>query len=213
MTTKDQVARRKLSLSNLIKELDNVSRTCKVMGYSCHQFYDIRRNFQTYGARGLLERLPGPLGLHPNPVAAEVEETILAHGMEHPCHGTLQIEQEIRLQGIQVFAGGGRGVWQRHGLLTKHERRLRLEKATAERNVDLREEQIHLPERFSPESREPHIEPPQTGSLVAVYTFFVGTLKGAGKMYLQTAVDCHSRYRWTGLYTNKVIEQEQRKAA
>lgn len=29
------------------------------MGYSRQQFYEIRRNFQTYGAHGLIDRLPG----------------------------------------------------------------------------------------------------------------------------------------------------------
>ena len=84
-------------------------------------------------------------------------------------------------------------MWQRHGLLTKHERPLRLEKATSESKLELTEEQIRLLERFSPEFRERHIEAPHTGSLVAVDTFFVGTLKGVGKVYLQTAIDCDSR--------------------
>ena len=136
MTTKDKVARRKLSLLELAKELDNVSRACKVMGYSREQFYEIRRNFQTDGAQGVLDRLPGPRGPHPNRVAAEVEEAILAHALEHPCHGALRVEQELRLQGIEVSAGGVRGVWQRHALLTKHERLLRLEKGTSERNIE-----------------------------------------------------------------------------
>ena len=204
MTTKDKVARRKLSLLELAKELDNVSRACKVMGYSRQQFYEIRRNFQTYGAEGLLDRLPGPRGPHPNRVAAKVEEAILAHAMDHPCHGALRVSQELRLEGIEVSSGGVRGVWQRHGLLTKHERLLRLEKATTERQVELSEEQVRLLERFSPEFRERHIEAPHTGSLVAVDTFFVGTLKGVGKVYLQTAIDCHSRHGWARLYPNKM---------
>jgi len=53
MTTKDKVARRKLSLLELAAELSNVSRACKLIGYSRQQFYEIRRNFQTYGADGL----------------------------------------------------------------------------------------------------------------------------------------------------------------
>jgi transposase InsO family protein len=39
---------------------------------------------------------------------------------------------------------------------------------------------------------------------VAVDTFFVGVLKGVRKVYLQTAVDCHSRYAWARLYPNKL---------
>jgi transposase InsO family protein len=204
MTTKDKVARRMLSLLELAKELENVSRACKVMGYSRQQFYEIRRNFQTYGAEGLIDRLPGAKGPHPNRVAAEIEAAILDHALAHPCHGALRVEQELRLKGLQVSSGGVRGVWQRHGLLTKHERLLRLEKATAERKLTLSEEQVRLLERFSPEFRERHIEAPHAGALVAVDTFFVGTLKGVGKIYLQTAIDCYSRHAWARLYPSKL---------
>ena len=62
MTTKDKVAHRKLSLLELANHLDNVSKACKLMGYSRQQFYEIRRNFQTYGAQGLVDRLPGARG-------------------------------------------------------------------------------------------------------------------------------------------------------
>jgi len=204
MTAKDKIARRKLSLLELASDLANVSRACKVMGYSRQQFYEIRRNFQTYGAEGLIDRLPGAKGPHPNRVAAEIEQAVLDHALVHPCHGAVRVEQELRLKGIQVSSGGVRGVWQRHDLLTKHQRLLRLEKTTAERKIELTEEQTRLLERFSPEFRERHIEAPHTGSLVGVDTFFVGTLKGVGKIYLQTAIDCHSRYAWARLYPNKL---------
>ena len=39
---------------------------CKVIGYSRQQFYEIPRNFQTYGTEGLVDRLPGTKGPHPN---------------------------------------------------------------------------------------------------------------------------------------------------
>jgi hypothetical protein len=203
-TTTDKVSRRKLSLLELASELDNVSKACKVMGYSRQQFYEIRRNFQTYGADGLIDRLPGPRGPHPNRVAPEIEKAILDHAIDHPCHGATRVEQELRLKGIQVSSGGVRGVWQRNNLMTKHERLLRLEKTTAERKIELSDEQIRLLERFSPEFRERHIEAPHSGALVAVDTFFVGVLKGVGKIYLQTAIDCHSRYAWARLYPSKL---------
>ena len=46
-------------------ELGNVSKACKLMGYSRQQFYEIRRNFQTYGAEGLIDRMPGARGRIP----------------------------------------------------------------------------------------------------------------------------------------------------
>lgn len=124
--------------------------------------------------------------------------------LDYRCHGSLRVEHELRPKGLWVLAGGVRGVWQRHNLLTKHDRLLRLEKQTTERKIEMSEEQIRLFERFSPEFRESHIEDPQTGSLVTVDTFIVGTLKGIGKIYLQTAIDCHSRYGWARLYPSKL---------
>ena len=48
MTTEEKIARRKLSLLDLAQELRNVSKACKVMGYSRQQFYEIRRNYQIW---------------------------------------------------------------------------------------------------------------------------------------------------------------------
>ena len=204
MTTEKKVARRKLSLLELASEMGNVSKACKVMGYSRQQFYEIRRNFQTYGAEGLIDRLPGARGPHPNRVDDAVETAILAHSLKHPTHGCLRTAQELALIGIMVSSMGVRGVWGRHNLLSRHQRLLRLEREVRERRVELQEDQIHLLERFSPEFRERHIIARHTGDLVAVDTFFVGTLKGIGKVYLQSVLDCYSRYAWARLYTSKM---------
>lgn len=204
MTTKHKVARRKLSLLDLASELNNVSKACQVMGYSRQQFYEIRRNFQTYGAQGLLDRLPGPKGPHPNRVSEDIEKAILDYSLHHPTHGPLRVAQQLVLQSVQVSAGGVRGVWTRHNLLSRHDRLLRLEKSVREQNLELSDSQIRLLERFSPEYRERHIETKHTGDLVAVDTFFVGVLKGVGRIYLQSVIDCHSRYAWGRLYTSKL---------
>ena len=97
-----------------------------------------------------------------------------------------------------------RGGWSRHKPLTKQERLLRLKKTTCECQIELNTEQIGLLERLSPEFRERHIHSRHTGDLVAVDTFFVGHLKGVGKVYLQTAIHCHSRYAWGRLHPNKL---------
>ena len=90
MTTDKKVARRKLSLLELASDLGNVSKACRVIGYSRQQFYD-------YGAEGLLDRLPGVKGPHPNRVAAEIEVAILDHALAHPCHGPMRVAQELML--------------------------------------------------------------------------------------------------------------------
>lgn len=204
MTTEEKIARRKQSLLELAQELRNVSKACKVMGYSRQQFYEIRRNYQTYGSAGLLDKLPGCKGPHPNRVGTEIEEAILDYCMQHPTHGPLRVSQELALRGVMVSAGGVRGVWSRHDLLSKHERLLRLERAQREQALELNAEQVRLLERFSPEFRERQIEVHHTGELVAIDTFFVGALKGVGKVYLQTVLDCYSRFAFGRLYTSKL---------
>lgn len=97
-----------------------------------------------------------------------------------------------------------RGVWDRHKLLTRHERLLRFEEHARKRSIKLTDKQIRLLERFNPEFRERHIEAPHSGALLAVDTFFVGNLKGVGRVYAQTAIDCHSRYAFARLYTTKL---------
>jgi transposase InsO family protein len=204
MTTTAKAARRKLNLLDLASELSNVSKACKLMGYSRQQFYEIRRNYQTYGSEGLIDRIPGPRNPHPNRVDEAVEEAILDYCLKKPCEGPVKVANQLVLQGIQVSAGGVRGVWSRHNLLTKQNRLLRLEKSVRENNFELTDDQIRHLERFNPEFRDRHIETRYTGDLVSVDTFFVGHLKGVGKIYLQNVLDCHSRFAWGRLYTNKL---------
>ncbi len=204
MTTTHKITRRKLSLLELASDLQNVSKACKLIGYSRQQFYEIRRNYQTYGSQGLVDRLPGAKGPHPNRVDASVEKAILEHCLTNPTQGCLRVAQQLALKGIQVSSGGIRGVWARHNLTTKLDRLLRLEQSLQKQKIELTPRQIQLLERFSPEFRERHIETKNTGYLVAADTFFVGTLKGVGRVYLQTVIDCHSRYGWGRLYNTKM---------
>ena len=108
----------------------------------------------------MVDKVKGPKNPHPNRVSSEIEAAILDHALAHPTHGPMRVAHELALRGLQVSSGGVRGVWSRHDLLTKHERLLRLEKATAERPIELTPEQARLLERFSPEFRERHIEAP-----------------------------------------------------
>jgi len=154
--------------------------------------------------RGCLTGCREPGDRNPNRVAPPIEKAILAHALRHPTHGAQRVADELMLRGLQVSSGGVRGVWIRNNLKTRHERLLRLEQTVRKRKIKLTEEQILALERFNPEFRERHIEVHATGELVAVDTFFAGTLKGVGKVYIQTVLDCFSRYVRARLYTSKM---------
>lgn len=199
-----KAARRKLSLLKLASDLDIVSKACKIMGYSRQQFYEIRRNFQTLGSEGLLEKVRGPRNPHPNRLSGELEHVVPDYCLELPTQGSLKVSQQLLLRGIHIGTGAIKEVWQRHELGSKHQRLLRLERHAQETSIQLSEAHIYLLERFDPEFRERHIEADFTGQLVAIDTFMVGNLKCIGKVYLQPVVDCHSRYAWRHLYNSKI---------
>ncbi len=81
----------------------------------------------------------------------EVEIAILDHCLAHPCHGALRVANELALAGIQVSSTGVRGACSRHGRPGRHDRLLQLEQASAERTVQLSDEQVEALERLQPE--------------------------------------------------------------
>ena len=110
MTTNANVtqkaARRKLNLLELAQELDNVSKACKIMGYSRQQFYEIRRNFQTYGSEGLLDKLPGTREAHPNRVSKKLSKRFwIILSSTHA--GCLRVAQQLNLQECEFRRVGG----------------------------------------------------------------------------------------------------------
>jgi len=204
MTAVSQSTRRKLSLLQLAAELDNVSRACRIMGYHRDTFYEIRRAFQVNGVAGLIEERRGPKGPHPNRVSAEVEEQILEYSLICPTHGAQRVANELRMKNVNVSPSGVRGVWLRHDLGTRHRRLLRLEKQSQEDTIILTEQQIELLERHSVDFRCRHIESTRPGELLNQDTFFWGSLKGVGKVYVQVVVDVFCSLAFAKVYTSKM---------
>jgi transposase InsO family protein len=204
MTALSQSTRRKLSLLQLAEELGNVSKACRIMGYHRDTFYEVRRAFQVGGVAGLVEEKRGPKGPHPNRVEPEVEEKILAYALEFPTHGQQRVANELRMQNLNVSPAGVRGVWLRNGLETRHRRLLRLEQQAQEDTFVLSEEQIELLERHSVDFRCRHVESTAPGELLNQDTFYWGTLKGVGKVYVQVVVDTFCSLAFAKVYTSKM---------
>lgn len=204
MTAMTESTKRKLSLLQLAEELGNVSKACKIMGYHRDTFYEVRRAFQVGGVAALVEQRRGPKQPHPNRVAPEVEEQILALCLEHPTYGAQRIANELRLQNVDVSPSGVRGVWLRHDLATRYQRLMRLEAHAQGDTIALSDEQVRLLERHSCEFRMRHVEANAPGELLNQDTFYWGTLKGVGKVYVQVVVDAFCSLAFAKVYTSKM---------
>jgi transposase InsO family protein len=204
MAAVSQSIRRKLSLLKLAEELGNVSKACKIMGYHRDSFYEVRRAFQMGGVSALVEEKRGPRAPHPNRVSAEVETRILDYALAKPTHGAQRVANELRLEGMTVSASGVRGVWLRQDLETRTKRLLRLERSASDTTFVLSDEQVRLLERHSVDFRCRHVEATRPGELLNQDTFFWGTLKGVGKVYVQVLVDVFCSIAFAKVYISKM---------
>jgi transposase InsO family protein len=204
MTTSERIARRRLSLLELGEYLENVSEACRVMGVSRQHFYEIKKSYEEGGLEALKEksrRVPNPR----NRVPSEVEEAILALAEEYPAYGQVRVANELRKRGVEVSPTGIRGVWARHGLRKMKDRLRRLEAKAAEEGRILTEAQVAALERCRSEHEASgeEIETHHPGFLVSQDTFYVGFLKGVGRIYQQTVVDTYASVAFAKLYERK----------
>ncbi len=205
MSAASQRTKRKLSLLQLAEELGNVSKACQLMGYHRDSFYEIKRAFQTGGVAALVEQRRGPRGPHPNRVPPDVEQAILDFCLSFPTKGSQFVANQLRLQGTDVSPSGVRGVWQRHDLLTRHKRLLRLEVHARDTTFVLSETQLRLLEKAGSEVvPQQHVESSAPGELLCQDTFYWGTLKGVGKVYVQVVVDTFCSLAFAKVYTSKM---------
>lgn len=137
-------------------------------------------------------------------MAPEVEQRILEHALEFPTRGPQRVANDLRLRDINVSPSGVRGVWLRHDLETRHKRLMRLEEHTRQTPIVLTEEQVKLLERHSSEFRTRHVHSSRPGELLNQDTFYWGTLKGVGKVYVQVVVDTFCSFAFAKVYTSKM---------
>ena len=203
LQTNSKVIKNKVGLINLAQELGNISKACKVMGYSRDTFYRYQEAVEAGGVDALIDKSRRKAN-RKNRVPIEVEEAVIRLAIEYPAYGQVRAANELRKEGIVLSPAGVRCVWMRNNVENIDKRLKALEEKIAKEGIVLTEEQLRVFEQKK-DDREAHgeIETEHPGYLGSQDTFYVGTIKGVGRIYQQTFVDTYSKVAFAKLYNMK----------
>lgn len=173
------------------------------MGFSKDTFYRYQEAKEEGGVQALWDKSRRKPNLK-NRIDEATENAVVSFAIEYPAYGQSRAANELRKQGICLSAGGIRCIWMRHGLEVFKKRLTALEKKMAEEKVVLTEAQVQAPEKKKEvDLASGEIETHHPGYLGSQDTFYVGTIKGVGRIYQQTFVDTYSKVAFAKLYTTK----------
>jgi len=205
MSTREKLIKARLGMLALAEELKNISKACKIAGVSRSHYYEIKKAYETYGREGLAPRQRRKPRM-PNQTKPEVEAKILEMTERYPTYSYVRISNQLRLSGVPASIASVRYVWQRHGISRRMQRLLWMEKRSLESGRVLTEEMKKLLARYKRRNEDPekHVESHAPGYLLCQDTYYLGTIKGVGRIYMQSVVDSYCSLGFAKVYLSKL---------
>ena len=201
--TNNPIIKHKSGLLNLAEELGNISRACKVMGVSRDTFYRYQELVETGGIDSLIDKSRRKSNVK-NRVDEATEQAVIDSAIEQPAYGQHRTSNELRKVGVFVSGSGVRSIWVRNNLENFKKRLKALEEKVANDGIILNDAQVAALEKKKHDDEVcGEIETAHPGYLGSQDTFYVGNLKGVGRIYQQTFVDTYSKVAFAKLYITK----------
>lgn len=198
MTDQQQAIHLRQQAIRLFESGKSVTQICRLLGKSRPWFYKWRDRYRQQGPPGLKnqDRLICPANRTP----LDLEGQVLAMMEVFPSYGPARIALELKHTGMTLGHTAVHGVMKRYGLNHRKDRLEWVRRLHGEviRLTDL--------ETARQKAKKRHIQAEKPGDLVCVDLFYVGCLKGVGRIYQMTACDAASSFAWARLYTEKSAE-------
>jgi hypothetical protein len=140
------IIKHKIGLLNLTVELGNVSRACKVMGFSRDTFYRYQAAVEAGGVEALIDANRRKPNIK-NPVEEAMEVAVTAFALEQLAFGQVRVSNELRKRGIFIAPSGVCSLWLRQNLESFKKRLSALEKRIDETGAVLTEAQVQALEK------------------------------------------------------------------
>ena len=196
MTKDDFLANFKYSVLQHARKNKNITYTCRTFNLSRTVYYKWLKRFIKLGYLGLLDKKKRKPQM-PNRIKPDKEKIILGYIIDYPTHGPRRIANELNQQEIKISETGVYNVLRRKQLNHRLDRLFYAQEKSD--NPVITERYL----REVVQGKPAHIKAYYPGYLFCQDTFYIGTIKGLGRIYQQAGIDAYASFGFAKVYSDK----------